>query len=559
MKYGKKNVLNNEINININDHEIISFENLVDKKLPMGRYQYTVVILLGLIFIADGIEMSSLSLILPILKKEWDISENLQGLLGSVLFFGLFLGSLLAAFLIDKIGRKKSLEFISLFQFILSVYSSILNNVFMFLLVRGLFGFLLGFLVPLVPALCAEILPAEKRGKLTVLVNCSFSLGQFIATIVAWFCLNNMTGGNWRLMLFICSFPNLFVFLGSRRYMMESPRFIILNQRIEEGIIILNQMIDINDDNKPFYQTLFSRDFYNQYKVEKINNLNDYNSKYFNFEEDLKKFAQWKDYMKTHYGEEEEVESSIISDNNKNEKLLIKNTDFDRIGLNSKIDSIKIKKNFYEKNLSMSKALFNEKYKMFTIGLWITWFAINFTMYGLVFIIPFFLNAWDLQNQNSNVKMDGMKSLILTSLGEGLSGFLAYFLVDSKLGRKYTLILCQIISSTFILFSYFVPLKYGGFLVFFLALARLFGKICFAVIYPLTAEVYHTSLRTLGIGASSATGRIAACIMPIISIKIFYIDMWSPFLLYFFIGIGGIIGTSIIPYDTHGRHLDVHK
>ncbi len=527
----------------------ISFEQIVERKLPMGRYQYTVICLLSLIFIADGIEMSSLSLILPILKVEWEISESLQGLLGSNLFFGLFLGSLSAAFLTDRLGRKETLEYISIIQFVLGIYSSTLNNVYAFLVVRGLFGFLLGFIVPLIPTLCTEIINSGERGKYTVLVNCSFSLGQFIATLIAWFCLKNMTRGNWRLMLLICSFPSLLVFLGSRRYLRESPRYVILTQSVEDGIRILNEIIDFNNDKTPFYKTIISLDFLKEYKIEKTNESKEYNSIYFNLQENVRELIKWKEYVNNHHGDTE-----LFDDKNQN---IINNNDFNNSD-NPRIDSNKTSKTIYEKYFSMCKVLFNERYFYFTTGLWLTWFAINFTMYGLVFIIPFFLNAWDQQNQNSNTQMDGMKSLILTSLGEGLSGLLAYFLVDSKLGRKYTLMLCQLLSVLFILLTYLTPLSHGGFLVLFLALARFFGKICFAVIYPLTAEIYHTSLRTLGIGASSAAGRIAACIMPIISIRLFYNDMWSPFLLFFFIGLGGIIGTYIIPYDTYGKSLDTH-
>ncbi len=543
---------------NLLNEEFISFEKIVEEKLPMGRYQYLLFILLALIFITDGIEMANLSLILPILKKEWDIRESLQGLLGSVLFFGLFLGSLLAGFSVDKIGRKKALEYISILQFVLGVYSSFLSNVYIFLLIRGLFGFLLGFSVPLVPTLLTENISSEKRGKFTVLINCSFSLGSLIATIIAWFCLDNMISGNWRLMLLIGSFPSLLVYIGTRRYLKESPRYIILSSSVENGIKVLNEMIELNNENKPFYKTLIAFDFYNEYKINKKEFIFD-ESKYFNQNEDMKKLIKWKEYVILYNDEEIGDEKEIYKkENNYNEKFLNKN-DFENSKNNYKLDSFKKKKTNYEKYLSMFRALFNEKYKFFTIGLWLTWFAINFTMYGLVFIIPFFLNAWDKQNQQSKIKLDGMKSLILTTLGEGLSGVLAYFLVDSRFGRKYSLFYCQIISSMFILFSYFVPLDYGDYLVLFLALARLFGKVCFAVIYPYTAEIYHTSLRTLGIGASSAVGRIGACIMPFISIKLFYINMWSPFLLFFFIAFTGIIGTFIIPYDTLRKDLDVHK
>lgn len=557
-----------------NSDNVASFEDIVDKRLGLGRYQIIVIVLLGLIFSADGIEISTLSLILPILKNEWKISENLQGLLGTVLFLGLFFGSLMAGFLIDKIGRKKTLEYVSITQFILGIYSSTLSNVYSFLFVRGVFGFLLGFIIPLIPTLCTETIPAEKRGKITVLVNISFSIGQFLASIIAWLCLDNMTSGNWRLMLIICSIPPLMVFIGSRRFLKESPRYVILTGSVENGIAIMNEIVQINNDPEPFYKRIFTLDVYKEFKLDENrfssnksnkqlnNNNNDFNNssdnnqireskllnakasstnadnllkeKYFNYEEDYILLKNWRDQVLSQH-QEESNEPAKTNDNNPS--IL----------------------SYFDKNIKMIKSLFNDKYKKFTIGLWITWFALNFTKYGLVFILPFFLNAWDQLNQQQNQQMDGIKSLILTTLGEGFSGVFAYYLVDSpSFGRKYSLALGQLVSSIFILFSYFIPLENGNYLIFTLFIARLFVKIAFAVIYPFTAEVYHTSLRTLGVSSSSAAGRIGSTLMPIISIKLFYLNMWYPFLLYFFVGMAGLIGTMILPYDTQGKHLDIY-
>lgn len=647
-----------------------SYEDIVDQRLGLGRYQIIVVILLAIVFTADGIEVSALSLILPILKNEWNISQGLQGLLGTILFLGLFCGSLFAGFFIDKFGRKKSLEYISLSQFILGIYSSTLNDVYSFLLIRGLFGFLLGFIIPLIPTLCTETLPTSKRGKITVLVNISFSIGQFLATIIAWFCLKDMTSGNWRLMLIICAVPPIIVFFGSRRFLKESPRYVILYGSVEEGIEILNQIININTDNEPLYKRVFCLDFYKPLKVkeeEKIKSLcndsnniksvgnlnidknitinkisdkklkfsslkaelgiitecdkendiesvishkkikpkdnfnhslniellccekeneiedekNNSNSKsndsfiseinenyesdanplpddmninkdhiindipYFNYTNDIEDLKKWRNYVLLNYSE---IAYFNKETNDRNHNKCVEN---ELTPPNNLFPEVK-------KHISKCHTLFNDKYKRFTIGLWTIWFSLNFIKYGLVFILPFFLNAWDKINKEKEIELDGMKSLILTTLGEGFSGVFAYYLVDSpKFGRKRTLFIGLLISTIFILFSYFIPLSYPKILIFGISISRLFLKTAFAVLYPFTAEVYHTSLRTLGVSSSSTIGRIGSSLMPIVSINLFYIDMWLPFLLYFFVGIIGLLGALLLPYDTQGKNLDI--
>jgi MFS family permease len=467
---------------------IKSFEELTEERIGFGRYQYIVISLLGLIFIADGIEMSAMSLIFPILKIEWSISENLQALIGSALFIGFFLGSLIAGIFTDKLGRKQTLQYASLLQFFLGIYSTFLSNPYVFLLVRGLFGFLLGYIVPIVPTLCAELIPMAKRGKITVIINGLFSVGQFLATVFAWMCLSSLSSGNWRAMLFICSLPPILVWWGSYKYLKESPCFVIMKGNFEEGIQLLN---DIGRQNK-------GSDF------------REYTNK------DLNYFREWKmniDAMHDNLDTESEIKNNL--------KTMLSN---------------------------------KNSYRRITLSMWASWFGINFVLYGLVFILPFFLNEID----NSQHKNGGLESLLLTTFGEGLSGVIAYFLVDTQtFGRKYSLALGQSISCLSCLLACLVSLNHSILLVLFLSLGRLFAKMCFSIIYPLTAEIYPTKLRTMGVGIASAVGRIAGCIMPFVAIKLFYYNIYSPFISFFIVGLMGLTGTLMLPYDTRGRFLDI--
>jgi putative MFS transporter len=461
-----------------------SFESLTEERIGFGRYQYRVIALLGLIFIADGIEMSAISLIFPILKKEWEIGESLQAFIGAALFVGFFFGSLISGILTDRIGRKRSLEWASLIQFILGIYSTTIQDSYIFLIIRGLFGFLLGYVVPIVPTLCAELIPMASRGKVTVIINALFSVGQFFATIFAWFFLNSLSSVNWRGMLLFCSFPPLIVWYGSMKYLEESPPFIIVKNDIKTGLELLNKIGTIN---KPDTFTPFS-------------------------EKDYPDFEKWKQVT--------------TNDNENTEKNITNNI----------------------------LTLISPKFRRITLSMWLSWFGINFVLYGLIFILPFFLNEID----NTQKKSEGLTSLIFTTLGEGLSGLIAYFLVDSPIfGRKYSLALGQFISSFCCLVALFISTEYLMTLVLTLSLGRLFAKMCFSIIYPLTAEIYPTKYRTLGIGLASAFGRIAGCIMPFLAIKLFYFNIYSPFFSFFLFGFLGLLGTISLPYDTRGRCLDL--
>ena len=183
--------------------------------------------------------------------------------------------------------------------------------------------------------------------------------------------------------------------------------------------------------------------------------------------------------------------------------------------------------------------------------MWLMWFGLNFIYYGMVFILPFFLS-----NLESHGGRSGLLSLIITTLGETSSIVLALFLIDNpKFGRKNTIFLGFSISSIACFIAFFED--YGSsMLIPLLTIGRFFAKMCFAVIYPLTAELYPTIIRTLGVGMASSAGRIGSCLMPFISIELFYINSFAPFLLFSLLGGIAAIGTLCLPFDTRGRYLD---
>ena len=469
-----------------------NFEHLVESRLSFGPYQKILLSLMSFVIITDGIEVAALSLILPILTKEWNISENLQGLMGSMLFVGILLGSLLSGFLTDKLGRKQTLTYFTFIQFIIGVCSAFVHNVYLFIIIRGLFGFILGFIMPLIPTLAVEWTPLEKRGKTLVIVTSVFSIGQLIAIFAAYLCLDNLTTGNWRLMLLLCSFPSLIVWYGCYKYLLESPRYVMLTQDVQSGMEILNYVMRFNKQNE---------------------------EKLFSLEKDSQDFEVWRNFVN------EEFEDQ--------------------------------KGNFFIKKI---KDIFNDKYWKITLGIWAAWFGVNFAAYGLVFILPFFLNELDQESSMIKGKQHGLLTMMITTMGEASSGILAYFLIETKtFGRKNSLALGQFITGICCFFSYAITIRNTFIVICILTIARFFGKICFTFAYPLTAEIYPTSIRTTGLGLASAFGRLSACIMPFLLIKIFYINIYYPFLMIFFFSFLGLLGTWFIPFDTRGRMLDVRN
>ena len=226
------------------------FDYLLEEKVGFGKYHYISFLFIGFVLFSDGSEILSLSILIPVLKSEWEISEEEQDALGSILFIGILIGSILSGIFSDKYGRRISLLYSSIIQFVVGVLSALVSNIVLFIIIRGIFGMLIGFTIPLAPALATELTPIHYRGKSIVAINFFYTLGKLYAIGTASICLDSLSSGNWRMMLILSSLPSLVVFLGTWLYLKESPRFLVAKGKVAEGAEVLNQISKANDTNR---------------------------------------------------------------------------------------------------------------------------------------------------------------------------------------------------------------------------------------------------------------------------------------------------------------------
>lgn len=87
---------------------------------------------------------------MPIIKDVWQLSVERVNLLGTLVFFGVAVGALVAGYLSDKFGRRMPLVWSSIFLFISSFTSYIVPNFDYLLITRLLFGVGMGLGVPII-------------------------------------------------------------------------------------------------------------------------------------------------------------------------------------------------------------------------------------------------------------------------------------------------------------------------------------------------------------------------------------------------------------------------
>ncbi|EAS04378.1 MFS transporter (macronuclear) [Tetrahymena thermophila SB210] len=229
----------------------MSFDDLVNLRIKLGKYQYIAIAILVMVDLNDGVQLVLMSFINPIIKAEWHISSTEVATLTSLFYLGTALGSCCTGSIADRYGRKIAIQYSSLALFLISNSFVLVKTVGSMGFVRVLYGFTYGFSLPLTTSMLSEIIPIQYRGKGLVFLNFFVSVGKLVGCILAMICLDSFTSGNWKLMMMLSSISSLFVFIASSSYLQESPRFLLATGKQEEGFDIIDRIIKINDAQAP--------------------------------------------------------------------------------------------------------------------------------------------------------------------------------------------------------------------------------------------------------------------------------------------------------------------
>lgn len=89
----------------------------------------------------------------------------------------------------------------------------------------------------------------KMRGRFIVALQMNFILGRMWTVMLAGFFLVSLSEGNWRAIALCNCIPCFLCFLGTYSLLKESPRYLICQGRIEEGVAGINEMGHVNDDN----------------------------------------------------------------------------------------------------------------------------------------------------------------------------------------------------------------------------------------------------------------------------------------------------------------------
>ena len=379
--------------------------------LPVGSFHYKLLAVTGLGWLFDSMDTGLISFVLPMLSKEWGLTPDQAGWIGSIGLIGMALGAVLAGTIADRLGRKRVFAATVIIYSLSTGMCALAWSYESLLFFRFLVGFGLGGELPVAATLMSEYAPAQLRGRFIVLLESFWGLGWLVAACISYLVIPQF---GWKIAFVIGTLPALYVFL-IRMHMPESIRYLISKDRIEEA---KNIILDL------------------ECKLDVMSK---------EFDEELSPLEK---------GSEKQAEPAFSS-------------------------------------------LWTPQYRTRTIMLWLAWFGIVYSYYGIFMWLPSIVYSQGFEIVKT------FEYVLAMTLAQLPGYFAAAWLVD-RIGRRYTLSIFLLMSSS--------PTT----LLMFGAAMSFFNLGAWGVIYTYTPEQYPTAIRALGSGWAAGFGRIGGMLAPML-------------------------------------------
>jgi len=208
------------------------------EEIGVGWFQYKLLAICGAGWAADAMEVIIIAFVIPAVIREWSLTSGQAGFIGTAIFLGMLAGAWFWGTISDYVGRKMGFQLTVLVDSVFGFLSALSPSYIWLVLFRSLTGFGVGGTLPVDYSIFSEYLPRRNRGRYLVILESFWALGTVVAAGLAWYIVPRI---GWRALLAVSAAPGLIIYF-IRRYVPESPRYLLIDGREEEARQVLQQV-----------------------------------------------------------------------------------------------------------------------------------------------------------------------------------------------------------------------------------------------------------------------------------------------------------------------------
>lgn len=205
---------------------------------PLRPIHWLVIAIASIGLLFDGFDYQATAYAAPLIRAEWQLDPQTLGALISAGFAGLLIGSIVASYFADLVGRRKAFALCMIFYAVFTAAAALAPGFRSFVIMRFLTGLGLGGLIPIAVAWMLEFLPARRRAAIAAAVISLFLGGWLLASAAALFVIPDY---GWRVFFFLGATPAILgvalVFWGP-----ESPMWLLARNRRAEAEAVLRRI-----------------------------------------------------------------------------------------------------------------------------------------------------------------------------------------------------------------------------------------------------------------------------------------------------------------------------
>lgn len=194
-------------------------------KSPISKQKLLMIAGVGWMF--DAMDVGLLSFILAALKVDWNLTASQLGWIGSINSIGMAVGAFAFGVLADRKGRKMAFMITLLLFSVGSGLTALVYSLSLLMILRFFIGMGLGGELPVASTLVAESVEAHERGRIVVLLESFWAFGWLLAALIAYFVIPDY---GWRVAMVLGAMPALYA-IYLRWNLPDSPRFIGISQK----------------------------------------------------------------------------------------------------------------------------------------------------------------------------------------------------------------------------------------------------------------------------------------------------------------------------------------